>query len=162
MQPARIHRTLWGKYHKSHCLSPCLPMQETQVRSLGQEISPREGNGNPLQDSCLDNPMDREARWVTAQGITRSQTRPNIHSHTCHFSILGWRGGWLCFPSSSLPELHPLIQFTHTPESPSSYNKTLYYKNYSQCLFSWSRNQTNSQEGTFILPSFLKDNFTGY
>ena len=64
-------------------------VQETQVRSLGQEISPGEGNGNPLQNSCLDNPMDREARWATAQGITRSQTRPNIHSHICHFSILG-------------------------------------------------------------------------
>ena len=33
-------------------------MQETQVQSLGQEDS-REGNGNPLQYSCLGNPMDR-------------------------------------------------------------------------------------------------------
>ena len=34
-------------------------MQETQVRSLSQEDSPGEGNGNPLQYSCLENPMDR-------------------------------------------------------------------------------------------------------
>ena len=32
--------------------------------------SPGEGNGNPLQDSCLGNPMDRGAWWATAQGVT--------------------------------------------------------------------------------------------
>ena len=32
-------------------------MQETRVRSLGQEDSPGEGNDNPLQNSCLENPM---------------------------------------------------------------------------------------------------------
>ena len=36
-------------------------MQETQVRFLGQLRSPEEGNGNPLQYSCLENPMDRGA-----------------------------------------------------------------------------------------------------
>ena len=36
-------------------------MQETQVRSLDQEDSPGEGNGYPLQYSCLENPMDRGA-----------------------------------------------------------------------------------------------------
>ena len=34
------------------------PMPETQVRSLGWEDTPGEGNGNPLQYSCLENPMD--------------------------------------------------------------------------------------------------------
>ena len=33
-------------------------MQETRVRSLGWEDSPGEGNGTPLQYSCLENPMD--------------------------------------------------------------------------------------------------------
>ena len=32
--------------------------------------SPREGNGNPLQYSCLENPMDRGAWWATVHGIT--------------------------------------------------------------------------------------------
>ena len=36
-------------------------MRETWVRSLGQKAPPGEGNGNPLQYSCLENPMDREA-----------------------------------------------------------------------------------------------------
>ena len=42
-------------------------MQETQVRSLGLEDPPGEGNGSPLQYSCLENPMDRGAWWATAQ-----------------------------------------------------------------------------------------------
>ena len=32
-------------------------MQETQLQSLGQEDSPGKGNGNPLQRSCLENPL---------------------------------------------------------------------------------------------------------
>ena len=35
----------------------------------------REGNGNPLQYSCLENPMDGGAWWATVHGVTRSQTR---------------------------------------------------------------------------------------
>ena len=49
-------------------------MQDTQVRSLGWEDSPGEGNGNPLQHSCLRNPMDRGAWWATVLGVTESQT----------------------------------------------------------------------------------------
>ena len=33
-----------------------------------------EGNGNPLQCSCLENPMDRGACWVIAYGVAKSQT----------------------------------------------------------------------------------------
>ena len=37
--------------------------------------SPGEGNGNPLQYSCLENPMDRGAWWATVHGVTKSWTR---------------------------------------------------------------------------------------
>ena len=37
--------------------------------------SPGEGNGNPLQYSCLENPMDGEAWWATVHGVTKSRTR---------------------------------------------------------------------------------------
>ena len=37
-------------------------------------ISPREGNGNPLQYSCLENPMDRGAWWATIHGIVELDT----------------------------------------------------------------------------------------
>ena len=49
-------------------------MQETRVtrvQSLGQEDSPGEGNGNPLQYSCLGNPMDRGGWWATVHGVTK-------------------------------------------------------------------------------------------
>ena len=47
--------------------------QEMKVWSLGGEDSPGEGNGNPLQYSCLENPMDRGAWWATVQGVTNRQ-----------------------------------------------------------------------------------------
>ena len=37
--------------------------------------SPGEGNGNPLQYSCLENPMDRRAWWATVHGVPKSQTQ---------------------------------------------------------------------------------------
>ena len=40
-------------------------LRETQVQSLGREDSPGEGNGNPLQYSCLENPMDGGAWQAT-------------------------------------------------------------------------------------------------
>ena len=63
--------------------------------------SPGEGNGNPLQYSCLENSMDRGA-WQAVHGITESWTRLSTHAHTgiymkplctmifyCYFLILG-------------------------------------------------------------------------
>ena len=45
-----------------------------------------EGNGNPLQYSCLENPMDRGAWWAPVHGVTKSWTRLSdhtyIHTHT--------------------------------------------------------------------------------
>ena len=36
----------------------------------GSRRSPREGNGNPLQYSCLDNSIDRGASWATVHGVS--------------------------------------------------------------------------------------------
>ena len=38
----------------------------------GSGRSPREGNGNPLQYSCLENPMDGGAWWATVHGVIKS------------------------------------------------------------------------------------------
>ena len=37
--------------------------------------SPGEGNGNPLQYSCLGNPMDRGAWWARVHGVAKSRTQ---------------------------------------------------------------------------------------
>ena len=41
----------------------------------GSGRSPGEGNGNPLQYSCLENPMDGGAWWATVHGVSKSRTR---------------------------------------------------------------------------------------
>ena len=38
------------------------------------------GHGNPLQYSCLENPMDREACWATVNGAAKSWTRLSMHT----------------------------------------------------------------------------------
>ena len=43
------------------------------IPGLGR--SPGEGNGNPLQYSCLENPTDGGAWWATVHGVTKSWTR---------------------------------------------------------------------------------------
>ena len=41
-----------------------------------------EGNGNPLQYSCLKNSMDRGLWQATVHGVAKSQTQLNTHTHT--------------------------------------------------------------------------------
>ena len=61
-----------------------------------------EGNGTPLQYSCLINPVDGGACWATVHGIARSRTRLSASTVTFHFhslekemtthsSVLAWR-----------------------------------------------------------------------
>ena len=44
----------------------------------GSGSSPAEGNGNALHYSCLENSMDREGRWTTVHGVTKSWTRLRV------------------------------------------------------------------------------------
>ena len=61
-----------------------------------------EGNGTPLQDSCLENPMDRGAWWAAVHGVAGGRTRLSDFTFTFHFhapekemathsSVLAWR-----------------------------------------------------------------------
>ena len=53
--------------------SACNAGDPSSIPGLGR--SPGEGNGNPLQYSCLENPMDGGAWWATAHGVAKSRTR---------------------------------------------------------------------------------------
>ena len=61
-----------------------------------------EGSGNPLQYSCLENPMDGGAWWAAVRGVAKSWTRLGDFTFTFHFhalekemathsSVLAWR-----------------------------------------------------------------------
>ena len=61
-----------------------------------------EGNGNPLQYSCLENPMDGGASWAAVHEVAKSRTRLSDFTFTFHFhalekemathsSVLDWR-----------------------------------------------------------------------
>ena len=50
-------------------------MRETESSIPGSGRSPGEGNGNPLQYSCLENPMDRGVWQATVHRVAKSQTR---------------------------------------------------------------------------------------
>ena len=47
-----------------------------------------EGDGTPLQYSCLENPMDGGAWWAAVHGVTESQTRLSDFTFTFHFHAL--------------------------------------------------------------------------
>ena len=55
--------------------------QEIWVQSLGQKDSPGVGNDNPLQCSCLGNPMNRGSWWATVHGVTKGQTWLSTHAY---------------------------------------------------------------------------------
>ena len=79
-------------------LNPSQPSPGYQVsRSIVGE-----GNGTPLQYSCLENPMDGGAWWAPVHGVMKSQTLLNdfpfnFHFHALekematHSSVLAWR-----------------------------------------------------------------------
>ena len=65
-----------------------LPANSGDVKDKGsipeQGRSPGEGNGKPLQYSCIENPMDRGAYWAIVHRVTKSRTRlKQLHMHAC-------------------------------------------------------------------------------
>ena len=78
--------------------------KEIRGKQNGKDESflPGEGNGIPLQYSCLESPMDRGAWWAAVHGVAESRTRLNDFTLTFHFhalekemathsSVLAWR-----------------------------------------------------------------------
>ena len=102
------HRTKgevrWGRLYKSRkILSVLGPFwQKWEIFLLLTSGTHGEGNGTPLQYSCLENPMDREAWKAAVHGVAKSQTRMSDFTFTFHFhalekkmathsSVLAWR-----------------------------------------------------------------------
>ena len=76
-------------------------------------MSTGEGNGTPLQYSCLENPMDGGAWWAAVHGVAKSQTRLSDFTFTfqfhalekemaTHSSVLAWRILWTEEPGGPL------------------------------------------------------------
>ena len=64
------------KYFSRYGTEKHLPTMREDLGSIpGLGRSPGEGNGNPLQYSCLENSMDGGAWWATVLGVTKGQTR---------------------------------------------------------------------------------------
>ena len=81
----------------------------------GSGRSPGEGNGNPLQYPCLENPMDRGAWWATVHRVTKSWTRlKRLKTHSCHMKTQK-AGGRLQTRKTALTETqsywHPDLRF---------------------------------------------------
>ena len=64
---------LWLVVKKEVKASACNAGDLSSIPGSGR--SPGEGNGNPLQYSCLENPMDGGAWWATVHGVAKSRTR---------------------------------------------------------------------------------------
>ena len=58
------------------------------IPGLGR--SPRGGHGNPLQYSCLENPMDRGAWRAMVHGVAKSQTRQKQLKQACTYQELAY------------------------------------------------------------------------
>ena len=63
----------------------------------GSGRSPGEGNGNPLQYSCLENPMDRGAWYATVHRVAKSPTRLSNFTFTLSLFLLSTFNGLLVF-----------------------------------------------------------------
>ena len=72
---------LLGKFHRRRSLVGCSPWGRQELDTTEQlhfhfSLSCiGEGNGNPLQCSCLENPRDGGAWWATVYGVTQNRTR---------------------------------------------------------------------------------------
>ena len=83
----------WGSVVKK------LPANAGDASSIhGSGRSPGKGNGNPLQYSCLGNPMDRGAWWATVHGAVKEMDMTERLNSNCSYLrriIIGW-GRILC------------------------------------------------------------------
>ena len=96
------------------------PANAEDVGSLrGSGRSPREGNGNPLQCSCLGKPTGRGAWWATVQGVTKGSDRTeqvnnklkcNISFHCEYRQQIAVESRTVTLPSRNHRYFHVILQ----------------------------------------------------
>ena len=132
------------KYREHSPLTPTMEVKKTKmcIKGFSYPAAPKrwvwhldrtststgEGNGNPLQCSCLENPRDRGAWWAAVHGVAMRWTRLSDFTFTFHFyalekemathsRVLAWRipgtgepGGLLSLGSQSWTRLLLAVQ----------------------------------------------------
>ena len=104
-----------------------------------------EGNGTPLQYSCLGNPMDRGAWWAAVHGVPKSRTQQSDFTFTFHFhalekemathsSVLAWRIPGTGEPSG-LPFMGSQSRTQLKQLSSSSSSRTYMNINTNMCVY---------------------------
>ena len=80
-------RKYWGRLMRNFPKNQAAATQTTQtthfIITKGSGKSPGGGRDNPLQYSCLENSMDREAFWATGHGVSKESDAAE-HTHSTH------------------------------------------------------------------------------
>ena len=113
-----------------------LPANAGDIRDtgliLGLGRSPGGGHGNPLQYSCLRNPMDRRTWQATAHGVAKNQTRPKL--------------------LSPAQVIHNTTSDPISLFSVAQYSPCIVCTSSSTCLFHWAASKNNVLTA---LPNFI-------
>ena len=155
-QYALMFRTIYIQWKKIYIYNRCVYTYS------------REGNGNPLQDSCLANLMDGGAWWAAVHGVTKSRTRLsnftfNFHFHVLekematHSSVLAWRIPGTGEPGG-LPSMgsHRVGHDWSDLAVAAAYTYRLVYTHIFPCSFSWRglEAKTLQRQQTCSVPKF--------
>ena len=82
-----------------------------------------EGNGNPLQYSCMENPMDRGAWKATVHGVAEADTTEQLHFTSLHFCFMDYVKAFDCVDHN---KLWKILQEIGIPDHLSSLLRNLY------------------------------------
>ena len=103
--PKKLKTSNWGFPGGSEGkASACDAGDPGSIPGLGR--SPREGNGNPLHYSCLENPMDRGAWWATVRRVTKSQTQ--LSDYTLSLNLSHITRDFILLPLAYVTHVPPL------------------------------------------------------
>ena len=112
-------RDLWG-FHDGSMVKNLPTRQETQFWCLGWEDSLGRGHGNPLQYSCLKNPMNRGAWWAVVHAVTKNRTQLSMHASQGLWAGLARTNYMLIFLPFAVVTLHINLGYSNNCFSASS------------------------------------------